>query len=269
MCMQTAVAFIKKDFLNDISYAISFLTRWVGIIISVLTFYYLSKLMGKNAHPHLEAYGTDYFTFALVGLTAMSYLNAGLNGFAGTIAREQGIGTMEFFLSMPQRLSSIIFSCSLYNLIMGALSAGFYLFLGIVFFGAFFKAVNIYSVIVILGFATVCFLSLGMMAASCVIIFKRGDPITWIVTNFFWLFGGAYIPVGVFPQSLQTISFSIPTTYTLKALRLALCQGYSLSMLRQEIIALAAFSFGLLAVGLLGLKMAFFYARKKGTLAFH
>ena len=38
-------AFLKKDLIMDTSYRLSFVTRWIGIVISVITFSYLSHLI--------------------------------------------------------------------------------------------------------------------------------------------------------------------------------------------------------------------------------
>ncbi len=73
-------------------------------------------------------------------------------------------------------------------------------------------------------------------------IFKRGDPVSWFIGNLFDLLGGIYFPVVILPQSLQIISFFLPITYALKAMRLALFQGYSLAQLGPEIFFLSIFS---------------------------
>ncbi len=38
-------SFLKKDLIMDTSYRLSFVTRWIGIVISVITFSYLSHLI--------------------------------------------------------------------------------------------------------------------------------------------------------------------------------------------------------------------------------
>ena len=262
-------AFLKKDFLIDSSYTLSFAMRWAGIVVSVCTFYYLSRLVGGRGAQHLERYGGDYFSFMIVGLAAMSYFNSCINGFAGTVAREQWAGTLEVLLALPLRLGDIFCGFSLYNILMGVAAAGLHLFVGGYVLGVSLSGAGVISALIIFALATLCFLGLGMMAASCVIIFKRGDPVTWLVSNLFWLFGGAYFPVDVFPPAIRTISYGIPSTYALHALRLALLRGYTPRMLAGELSVLAVFSIIFFAVGVCVLYSAVRYAKRRGTIAFY
>ena len=73
-------------------------------------------------------------------------------------------------------------------------------------------------------------------------IFKRGDPVNWVVGNLFDLLGGVYFPAGLLPHYLQEVSRFLPITHALKGLRLSLFQGYTLVMLLPEIIFLSVFS---------------------------
>ncbi len=80
------------------------------------------------------------------------------------------------------------------------------------------------------------------------------------------MLGGAYFPVDVLPQWLQKISFLIPITYSLDALRSTMLKGYSLEMIAHPLLVLA-----LMAAILLPVSLAIFAAmvrkgRIEGTL---
>ena len=92
-------SFFRKDFLNDTSYKLSFFSRWIGIFLTFFTFYYLSKLIGGRSSDHLAVYGGDYFSFVLIGLAAISYLNSNIHGLVNTVGAEQRLGLFEIFLS--------------------------------------------------------------------------------------------------------------------------------------------------------------------------
>ena len=68
MFLKKAAAFIKRDFLTEISYKSSFLMNVIGIFFSAFTFFFIAKLFGKAAAPHLQEYGGDYFPFVLIGI---------------------------------------------------------------------------------------------------------------------------------------------------------------------------------------------------------
>ena len=169
-------ASIKKDFFIDTSYRLSFLMRWVGVILSVLTYYYLSKLIGAAPGGHLRLYGGDYFSFVLVGLAVISYLNSNVNGYVGTVLGEQRWGIMEFFLTTPTGVPMMLYLFALYNVLMGLWAGALFLILGGIL-GVDFSNANIWSAFVILVLSSVTFLSLGTAAAGFIIVFKRGDPL--------------------------------------------------------------------------------------------
>ena len=90
------------------------------------------------------------------------------------------------------------------------------------------------------------------------LVTKRGDPVTWLLTTFTTLFSGVLYPVEILPQWLQNISWYVPTTRVLSALRGALT-GYS-SMFTLDTIYLLISSVVSMVLGLLvfrwGLKRA-------------
>ena len=260
-------AFLKKDLQNDISYRFSFTVRWLGLIMTVFMFYYLAQLIDANPAGDLKDYG-GYFSFTLIGLAAVSFFNAHVGGYAGTVLGEQRVGTLEIFLTTSTGLPTILLSFALYNIVMGGLAALLHVLLG-GYLGVDFSQSDFFSCFVVLGLSTIIFLSLGVMASSCLLIFKRGDPLTWLVTNLFWILGGAYFPVSVFPQWLQAVSSWIPSTYSLRAIRLAVLQGYSPGMLKNEIVILLIFSIALLFLSYFLAKITVSHIRRRGTVTFY
>ena len=80
------------------------------------------------------------------------------------------------------------------------------------------------------------------MSAGFILIFKRSEPIGWFISSLTGLFGGVYFPIEVLPLKLQTISYALPITYSLRSLRHALLSGYSSKMLIPDILTLITFS---------------------------
>ena len=65
--MSVPLAFIKRDFSQEVSYRMSFIMQLGGIIFSVAIFYFMSRLFGTSVAPQLQDYGGDYFSFVLIG----------------------------------------------------------------------------------------------------------------------------------------------------------------------------------------------------------
>lgn len=60
------LAIFKRDFLIAISYRFKFVMQLVGILVSSLMFFFLSRLVGTGMENQLAPYGGDYFAFVLI-----------------------------------------------------------------------------------------------------------------------------------------------------------------------------------------------------------
>ncbi|HOX54896.1 MAG: ABC transporter permease [Candidatus Omnitrophica bacterium] len=262
-------AFIRKDFLGNISYKLDFVTQWAGVFVAIFTFYYLSKIIGKQASGYLAEYGGDYFPFVLVGIAVRNYIGTSLTIFSSKIAKEQIWGTLEVMLTTPTKLFTILVSLSLYDFILDSVNVFLYVFIGVVFLGINFSSAHLFAVAVILILTIISFSCFGIISASFTMVFKRGDPVLWLMSGLATFFGGVLFPVSVLPKYLQVISYSIPITYSLRALRFALLKGYSWDMLSGDIIVLLGFCLVLLPISMIVFRWALIRAKARGTLAFY
>ena len=87
-------AFLHRDFLSETSYKLAFLMQLAGIVLSALTLFFLSKILGRAVSPYLEPYGGDYFSFVLIGIAFASYLNVALSSFSSCIREAQVLGML-------------------------------------------------------------------------------------------------------------------------------------------------------------------------------
>ena len=81
------------------------------------------------------------------------------------------------------------------------------------------------------------------------------------------LLSGVLLPVEMLPNYLQTVSFILPTTHALKALRLTLTRGASLVKVTLELTFLVITTCLIIPLGLLAFNLGFTKARKVGSLA--
>lgn len=265
MTLRKAWAFIRRDFTEATSYRLAFVFQLFSIVLVVLTFFFISRLLGEAASPYLQQYGGDYFAFALIGLALARYTGVALNSFASNISRAQSTGTLEALLVTQTGASTIILSSSLYTYLWATLDVFVYL-VGGALLGVDLSRANVPATLLALGLTTICFSSLGIIAASFIIVFKRGDPVTWLMSNASSLLGGAYFPVSVLPNWLQPLSMLLPTTYALQAIRMALLQGASFAQLSGDLIVLAVFALLLLPASLASFRHAVRRAKIDGSL---
>mgnify|MGYP001059971499 CR=1 FL=1 len=267
MPFEKAVAFIKRDFLIEISYKSAFLMNLGGIFLSVLTFFFIAKLFGKAAAPYLEEYGGDYFPFVLIGIAFSTFLGAGLGTTASAIRQEQMMGTLEAILITPTGAPAIAIYLSLWNFIYSSFNILIYLVIGKFVFGLAFNVSRPWLVLIILLLSILSFSSIGIISSSFILIFKRGNPINWIISSSFELLGGIYYPIAILPEPLRVISQLLPVTHSLKALRGVLLGGYSLAQVKVEIMVLLAFSVVLFPLAIVAFETALRWAKKDGSLS--
>ncbi|MBL7094945.1 ABC transporter permease [candidate division KSB1 bacterium] len=260
-------AFLKRDFINEVSYKFSFFLQFFGIFTSILVFFFLSKLFEGQEIPHLKPYGGNYFAFVLIGIAFSNYLNVAIRSLSKSIRDAQMMGTLEALLVTQTEIPTIILGSSIYSYLFTSFQVLLYLVLGGVLFGVNFGSANYLGALVILIFTIASFGSVGIISASFIMIFKRGDPATWLITSLSWLLGGVYYPIEVLPDWLEKLSYLLPITYSLNGMRLALLQGSSLIELKLNILALLIFTLVLLPVSLFIFSRAVKKAKHDGSLA--
>lgn len=260
------LAFLKKDFLMESSYRMSFFFNFFGILVSILSYYFINKLFGSKMVPHLAAFGVDYFSYVLLSSAFFGYVGVGLGSFSERIRTEQQQGTLEAVLLTPTRVSTILFSLVLWNLILATIDLLVYVALAVFLFKISFANINVVSAVVIFILTVASFSGLGIISASFIMVFKRGNPFGWVLGSLEGLIGGVYFPITVLPGWLQFLAKFFPITHAIRAIQLAVYQGYPLTSLWQEAGLLFIFSVALLPLAIVSFKFSLRKARKAGSL---
>lgn len=264
--LRKAVAFFRRDLSNALSYKLSYVLQFAGIFFSTTTFFFLSALFKKNPVSGLESYGGEYFPFVLVGIAFSDYLITALHSFSNTVREGQLTGTLEPLLLTQTGLWVIILSASLYPFFLTTLRVFAYLGLGVGLFAVRFGGVNLLGAAAILALTLISFSSIGIISASLVMIFKKGDPFGWAFGSLSALLGGVLYPVAVLPAWLQKLAWLLPLTYTLRGMRKALLVSGGMGELLPDIRALLVFASVLLPTSLLVFRLSVAKAKADGTL---
>ncbi len=261
------LSFLKKDFLMESSYRLSFFFNIFTVLVTILGYYFIDVLFGKKMVPHLETFGAPYLAYVLLSLAMFSYVGVGLGSFASRIQSEQVQGTLEAVLVTPTPLTTILASLAIWNFLVATMDFLIYLALGLFVFHIDLSRANILSSFVVLALTVLSFSSLGILSASFVILFKRGNPVSWIINSLEGLLGGVYFPVTVLPAWLQAAAKCLPITYAIQAIQLSVYRGYSLAQLWTELRFLLLFSAVLCPLSLFVFGLAIRQAKKNGSLA--
>ncbi|MBI4437325.1 MAG: ABC transporter permease [Candidatus Omnitrophica bacterium] len=260
------LALLKRDFFVTSSYKLDFLMYWIHALAILLPFFFIARMFNQATPSHLFPYGGDYFAFVLIGLGIRRYLSHALHSLPGAIGEEQGLGTLEALLATPTSFRKTFFLLSLVSLTYATLSLFFYLFLGILLFQVRFPQANWPVAFLILLLTTVTFYAFGLLSASFILVFKKGNVVEPLLEGFSSFLGGVYFPVSLLPSWLQGVSEFVPLTYVLRGLRLSLLQGVPLSTLGKDCMILALLSGILFPVGLWVFGKALRKAKQDGSL---
>lgn len=260
-------AFIKKDFLLEQSYGPALLFNIFGVLANVLSYYFIDKLFGNAVAGELKEFGVNYFAYVLLGMAFFSYIGAGIGSFSERLYSEQVQGTLESIVFCPVSTGTLLASFALGNLLIATIDVLIYILLGAFLFNIDFSAANILSVAVVLLLTIVSFSSLGILSAGFIMVFKRGNPLAWLINTLEGLLGGVYFPIAVLPMWLQFLTKFLPITYAIRGMQLAVYKGATIAQLYKEILFLLFFSVVLLPLSVSSFRYALKKTRKDGTLS--
>jgi len=258
-----AFAFLKRDFLSEVSYRLAFFMQVAGILLSLVAFYYLTKMIDPNA-AGLD--GIRPFDWLMIGLAFQFYFSAALYAFSARIRNEQVLGTLEAMLVSPTPTSIVIFASAAWDFTYGGVRVVIYLLFATLVFGVqlhinSFIALALGIVLTLLSSA-----GLGILSASFILYFKRGNPINFLLSGATTLFGTVFFPVEQLPEVVRPVSDFLPVTWSLRIIRGGLLQGKSFAELQGELLALAILTLVLVPMGFFFSRFAIRRAKREGSL---
>src|SRR5262249_34332303 len=110
------------------------------------------------------------------------------------------------------------------------------------------------------------FSGLGILSASYLLLFKRGNPGKWFLLGISSIVGGMLFPVSILPPWLQFIARLNPVTYALDAMRAALLGGSNIFELWRPLVVLLVFAAVLLPASSATFAWALRRTKATGTL---
>ena len=107
---------------------------------------------------------------------------------------------------------------------------------------------------------------IGILSASFILYFKRGDPINFVISGATTFLGNVFFPVEQLPEWIRPASDYMPITWSLRVVRGALLEGKSLSDLSGDLLSLTLLTAVLLPAGLIASRYAIRRAKREGSL---
>ena len=179
------------------------------------------------------------------------------------------MGTLEMILLTPTRLSTLLMSQTLWKFLQATMNIFLYLIIGMLFLKVDLETGGVFAALIILLLTITSSCGLGILAAGFIMMFKKGDPVTWVFITLSSLLGGVFYPISVLPEFLQKLALFLPITHSLEGLRGALLAGSSFSELAVHIGALTIFTLGFIPIGILTFTYAVRKVKSEGTLVYY
>jgi ABC-2 type transport system permease protein len=267
------------------SYRVNQVLWLTNLFVTTLLFFLLGETLAGNAAQLLgPAYGTNFMSFVVVGITVNVFINTNLSDPYIRIQRSYFNGTMDLFLLSPMSIYTPLLGLMTKSILDDYPRLFFTFGFGMLFFGATFNFASWPLALLFTALFLAAGFGIGLLSASSFYLLdiKKGvEPVQFVVQQLLaTLLAGAYYPITVLPKPLQWVACLIPHTYAFDALRRLLDPGAhvdapvlpiqyalpGLSPIAVDGLALLLLSAVLLPLGFLAYGRGIELARRNGTL---
>lgn len=262
-----AAAFLRRDFLLSASYRAAWALALVEILLTATIAFFLAQFLRRQGLETVTPVARDYFSFVILGLAFFDYLGTALDSFSRALREGQLTGTLETLLVTQTPLETVILSSSLFAFLSTTARLAVYLLAGVALFGLPLADVNWGATVVLVLLSIAAFSSLGILSACFILLFKKGNPFTWVLLSASGVLGGVFYPVSALPLWLQTPARWLPLTPCLEGVRRTLLAGAGLGEVWREAGALGLYAGLGLPLSLLLFRWSVRRAKQTGTLA--
>jgi ABC-2 type transport system permease protein len=259
-------AFFWRDLSIARTYRTVFILEAIEALFGVAMFYYVARFVDSPQLQHALPQGGSYFAFSLIGFVFLDYLNAAMDTFDRSIEEARDAGTLEHLLVTQTSLPVILAGSAAYPFAMTTLRIAVYIGWGAVLFGFPLREANWIAVLAVLVATLLAFSGLGILSASYLLLFKRGNPAKWFLLGVSGVAGGMLFPISVLPDWLQIVAKLNPVTYALDAMRGALLGGEGFATVWRPLAVLFLFAAVLLPLSMFVFAWALRRTKTTGTM---
>lgn len=256
-------AFLGRSVATYRSYRAKVSLGLVSLVLSVVTFFFVGRVVAASGPGFVERFGIDYTSFVVVGVLVQAVASSGLHVFRAALRREQLQGTLEILMTSAVPVPLILILAGASELLVTTAGGAVFLAAASLITGlrltvspAMIAAVLLYLI----------FMSgVGLASAGFVLVSKEGDPVSWALGAATALLGGVYFPIDLLPEWLRGVASVLPTTHALSLVRAGL-GAPAPSRPAASLLLLAAAAALSFAAGLFVLRWGHRRARRTGTL---
>jgi ABC-2 type transport system permease protein len=266
--MRSALALVQASWRTQRSYRVSMVLSILGLGVTVLPVYFVSKALQPLVGTSIANQGGNYFGFLVIGFIALIFVSTTVNSIPDAVGSGIGNGTLEALLSTRASIPSLLAGMVGYSFVWTAVKALLFLALAMVL-GLHVSFAASLSGIFIIVLIVLAHIPFALIAASLMLAFRTTGQLPNVVMIASGLLGGVYwsMTAKVIPPWVHALANWVPLAPGLRALRQTLLNGDSLASVMPDVLLLVGFIVMLNAIGFLAFVEALRYARRSGTLA--
>lgn len=237
---------------------------WLGQIISEMALLFVYWYTAKAFVPNLEVFKTptNYFSFIVIGEMTLFLPALFMTAFARILRAEVQQGTLEPSFFTKSSLSISWLAQAFAIAFVESFRLIFVLLLALFFFEFKMLSASSFLKITLLQLlAMPVFAGIGLITASIVMAFGRGERLLPMLTTAMTVLAGAYFPTQVLPGALaQVLGILSPMNILLDASRNVVSHGSEITAPALSLLILGVFLFGL---GIFALKLSLKHYRHR------
>ena len=207
----------KKDLSVQLSYRLSFFSEIFFALALIIFLFFLSSSFSLSDSSMYESYKGSFFLFSVTGIAMVNLIGQCYSSITNGLREAQSFGYLEEVYSNDNFLDNtftimlciykIFFRVLLIFIISWHLS------------GESLGLKDILMVLFISIISTAPFLGIGLLGASIILKFKKGDYLPLLFIGGSMILSGAVYPNEVIPDILKNFANILPLTHSLELLR--------------------------------------------------
>jgi ABC-2 type transport system permease protein len=264
--MNKILAIIRRDALFDLAFPIPFALQYIGIVVGVSAFHFVSQLVPPSRSLGVHGHKSTYFAYAVVNVAFMVLQTNAIQAFAKTLRRDQMLLVIEPIFVTPTPVELVVFSAGLWKVLLSVFQVVIYLGTATLLFHLNLRETNIATLAVFTLLSLACMSAIGIIGAGIVIYSKQEPPSNFLVGGAASMLAGVLFPVALLPAPLRAISWLLPITHALAGMRAAVA-GAGVTQVAGEALWLVVATVVLVPLALFAFSRMIVRARADGTLA--
>ena len=256
----------KKDLSVQLSYRLSFFSEIFFALALIIFLFFLSSSFSLSDSSMYESYKGSFFLFSVTGIAMVNLIGQCYSSITNVLREAQSFGYLEEVYSNDKFLVITL------SPICYAFTKSFFRVLLIFIIswhlsGQSLGFTDILVVLVISIISVAPFLGIGLLGASIILKFKKGDYLPLIFIGGSMILSGAVYPNDVIPDILKSFANILPLTHSLELLRGTLIQDLSLNQLITPILWFAVLTITYILLGIFVFARVVRNCRKDGSFA--